>query len=456
MKKNKLNRRKFIKVNSVAGLGATLALSHSPISSFDFFNKANQTPAILGGNPVVDHDWPSWPIWKPETDEKRLLEVMRSGVWSRKNVTLEFEKKWAETTGSKRCLALVNGTNAMNTSLANLDIGWGDEVITTPYSFIASAQSILFNGAIPVFVDVDPETFQIDPSKIEEKITDKTQAILPVHILGLPCDMDPIMKIAVKHDLKVIEDACQGWLAEYDHKKVGTFGDAGCFSFQNSKNIPIGEGGAIVSDNDEFMDRCYSYHNYGMPYGSTKSDAGPGAVIAGTKLRITEYQCAIGLAQLERLEDQTEIRSKNAEYLRNKIGEISGIIPYKLYPKVTRASFHLFPFRYKKEEFKGLPRDKFLKALRAEGVPCSPGYIPLNKMPFLETTFNSKNFKKFYSARELNYADYTERNECPLNDTLCYEEAVWIPQYVLLGSKQDMDAISLALQKIYKNAESLK
>ena len=439
----------------MTGLGASLALSHAPFKALDFFDKKNQTPAILGGNPAVKHDWPSWPIWNPETDEKRLLEVMRSGVWSRRNVTIEFEKKWAETTGSKRCLALVNGTNAMITSFANLDIGWGDEVITTPYSFIASAQSILANGAIPVFVDVDPKTFQIDPSKIEAKITKRTKAILPVHILGLPCDMGPIMKIAAKYDLKVVEDACQGWLAEYDHKKVGTFGDAGCFSFQNSKNIPIGEGGAIVSDNEAFMDRCYAYHNYGMPYGSVKSEE-PGAVIGGTKLRITEYQCAIGLAQLERLEDQTEKRSRNAKYLRDKISQIPGILPYELYPKVTRASFHLFPFRFQKEEFKGLTRDKFLKAFSAEGIPCSSGYIPLNKMLYLKNTFESKNFKRFYGKKALNYNKWSEENECPLNDTLCYEEAVWLPQNVLLGSKRDMDSISNAIQKIYDNAEQLK
>ncbi|GJM28234.1 MAG: hypothetical protein DHS20C17_08690 [Cyclobacteriaceae bacterium] len=456
MAKNKLDRRKFLKANSLIGVGASLALNHAPIYGFDFLNKVNQTPAILGGNPVIDHDWPSWPIWNPETDEKRLLEVMRSGVWSRRNVTLEFEKKWAETIGSKRCLALVNGTNAMITSFANLDIGWGDEVITTPYSFIASVQSILFNGAIPVFVDVDPKTFQIDPSKIEEKITKRTKAILPVHILGLPCDMDAIMKIAAKHNLKVVEDACQGWLAEYDHKKVGTFGDAGCFSFQNSKNIPIGEGGAIVSDDEAFMDRCYSYHNYGMPYGSMKSSSRPGAIMAGTKLRITEYQCAIGLAQLERLEDQTKKRSMNAEYLRSKISEVSGIMPYELYPKVTRASFHLFPFRYKSREFKDLSRDKFLEALNSEGVPCYSGYQPLNKMPFLENTFASKNFKQFYTTKQLNYSNYSEQNACPFSDVLCDEEAIWLPQYVLLGSKRDMNSIFSAIQKIYDNAEKLK
>lgn len=404
-----LNRRKFIKLNSVVGIGATYALHQTPVRAFEFLDKVNQQPAILGGNPVVDHDWPDWPIWNPETDEKRLLEVMRSGVWSRKNVTQEFEQKWAELIGSK----------------------------------------------IPVFADIDPKTFQIDPAKIEEKITDRTRAILPVHILGLPCDMDPIMDIARRHNLVVVEDACQAWLAEYDGKKAGTFGNAGCFSFQNSKNIPIGEGGAIVSDDDAFMDRCFSYHNYGMPYGSVKSDRG-GAVMSGTKLRITEYQCAIGLAQLERLDEQTDMRSENAAYLSAMIREVPGITPYELYSKVTRASFHLYPFRYDQREFKGLPRAKFLSALSAEGIPCSSGYIPLNKMPYLENAFNSKNFKKFYGEKELNIDRYNEENECPLNDKLCYEEAVWLPQYVLLGSRRDMESIRNAIGKIHANAEKLK
>ena len=165
-----------------------------------------------------------------------------------------------------------------------------------------------------------------------------------------------------KHNLLVVEDACQGWLAEIDHKKVGTFGNAGCFSFQNSKNIPIGEGGAIVSDDDEFMDRCYSYHNYGNPYGTSVGEVGSGTIMEGTKLRMTEYQAAIGLAQLKRLEEQTTKRNENAAYLKSKLKRIPGILPYKLNPKVTRAAFHLFPFRYKKEEFSGLSREKFLKS----------------------------------------------------------------------------------------------
>ncbi len=451
------SRREFLKTNIVVGTGVALGTgtANKVLASCATVNKT--TPAVLGGEPqVTSHDWPSWPIWKPETDEKRLLEVMRSGVWSRKNVTDEFEKKWAQLMGAKRCLAVVNGTNALNTSLAQLEIGWGDEVLVTPYTFIASVSCILFNGAIPVFVDIDPETFQMDPAKIEEKITPRTRAILPVHIFGLPCDMERIMSIARKHNLLVVEDACQAWLAEINGKKVGTFGNAGCFSFQTSKNMPIGEGGAIISDDNAFMDRCFSYHNYGNPYGSTAGQIGAGTVMIGTKLRFTEYQAAIGLAQLERLEEQTNLRNENAGYLKSLIGKIPGIVPYRLYENVTKAAFHLFPFLYNKEYFKELPRNKFMEALRAEGVPCSGGYTELNKMPYLKNAFESKYFRKFYPAERLDYEKYAEENECPLNEKLCNEQAIWITQNILLGSKSDMENIASAIEKIHLNAEKIK
>jgi len=453
---NPFTRREFIQKNSMAGAGVLLGLGF-PQKIWSVNTTESKSPAILGGKPVFEtHDWPEWPIWNPATDEKKLLEVMRSGIWSRNKVVSEFEQKYAEVIGAKRCLAVVNGTNALNASLAQLEIGWGDEVLVTPYTFIASVSCILFNGAKPVFVDIDPETFQMNPEKIEEKITSKTKAILPVHILGLPCDMERIMDIARKNDLLVVEDACQAWLAEVNHKKVGTFGHAGCFSFQNSKNLPIGEGGAIVSDDDAFIDRCYSYHNYGNPYGSVAGDFGAGTIMLGTKLRITEYQAAIGLAQLERLEEQTEIRNENAALLQSKMHEIDGITPYRLYDNVTRAAFHLYPFRYHQEAFGGLSRDRFIKALKAEGVPCSPGYKELNKMPFLENAFNSRFFRKFYTEDELNYKKYMAENQCPANEKLCNEEAVWIPQNVLLGSSKDMNNIASAIEKIRKNTDSIK
>ena len=451
-----MNRRSFLK-KSMYGSATILGTSHINKSfAFNDIIRDSKLPAILGGQKAHNGLWPVWPIWNPKTDEKRLLEVMRSGVWSRDKLVSEFEQRWAEVIGSKRCLSVVNGTNALNTALAQLEIGWGDEVLVTPYTFVASVSSILFNGAIPIFVDVDPETFQIDPDKIEEKITSRTKAIMPVHILGLPCDMERIMSIANRRGLLVVEDACQAWLAEINNQKVGTFGKAGCFSFQNSKNMTMGEGGAIVSDDDEFMDRCFSYHNYGNPYGSAAGEVGAGTIMVGTKLRITEFQAAIGLSQLDRLEKQTHTRNVNANYLQGQIKDIPGILPYRLYENVTQAAFHLFPFRYKKDDFKGLSRNGFLQALQAEGISCSSGYSELNKMPFLKNAFNSKYFQKFYPENQLNYDAYMENNKCPENEKLCNEEAIWIFQNLLLGSKSDMDNIVIAIEKIQKHAELIK
>ena len=380
---------------------------------------------------------------------------MRSGVWSRANVTMEFEQKWAQAVGTKRSLLVVNGTNALIISLNQLNVRAGDEVIVPPYTFIASVSAILATGAMPIFVDVDPETFQIDPAKIEAKITPRTKAIMPVHILGLPANMSRIMAIAKKHNLVVIEDACQAHLAEINHQKVGTFGHAGCFSFQNSKHLAIGEGGAIVSNDDGFMDRCFSYQNFGNPYGTAVASVRTGSIMQGTKLRITEYQAAIGLAQLKRLDGETTTRNENAAYLKSQIKDIPGIIPYKLYDDVTRAAFHLFPFRYQKESFKGLSRDGFLKALQAEGIPCSSGYATLNNQPYLNDAFQSKNFRKMYPKEMLDFKQYVAQNECPQNDKLCNEEAVWFTQNMLLGSKADMMEIAAAIEKVHKNADQL-
>ena len=453
--RKKYSRRKFVKQSSLTGIGAVLAMGKTT-NLFASSLQDTGTPAILGGQPVRTKGWQGWPIWDPATDEEQVIKVLRSGIWSRASVVDEFEKKWAETIGIKRCLATTNGTYALITSLRQLDIGAGDEVIVPPYTFIATIEAVLMVGAIPVFVDTNPATFQIDADKIEGKITSRTKAILPVHILGLPADMEKIMAIARKNKLVVIEDACQAWLAEINHQKMGTFGHAGCFSFQNSKNLPMGEGGAIVSNDDEFMDRCFSFHNFGRPYGKVVGTVSGEYVILGTKCRITEYQAAIGLAQLKRLEGQTTTRSENAEYLKSQIRDIPGIKPYELYPGVTRAAFHLFPFRYKKEEFQVLSREGFLKALRAEGIPCSSGYATLNNMPYLDNAFQSKNFQKMYPKEMLDFNGYLERNQCPENDRLCNEEAVWFSQSMLLGTRSDMNDIAMAIEKINKNAGKIR
>jgi perosamine synthetase len=458
-----LSRREFLRRNSLTGLGAalssavlakgTLAAPAPPAAPAPTY--LPQSPALLGGAPVRTKPWPEWPIWNSQTDEKRLLEVLRSGVWSRAGVVTEFEEKWAATVGAKRCLSVVNGTNALIAALAQFNIKGGDEVLVPAYTFIGTVAPVRAVGAMPVFVDVEPDTFQMNPAQIEAKITPRTRAIIPVHILGLPADMTRILPLARKHKLVVIEDACQAHMAEINHRKVGTLGDAGCFSFQNSKNLAIGEAGAIVSNDDAFMDRCFSYHNYGNPYGTVSGVIGIGTLRQGTKLRLTEYQAAIGLAQLARLDAETTRRNENAAYLKSRIGKIPGISTYRLYDDVTRAAFHLFPFRYHKEHFKGLPREQFLAALTAEGIPCSRGYAPLNKMPYLNDAFQSGNYQKMYPKEMLNFDRYLQQNACPVNDQLCNEEAVWLSQNMLLGTRADMDDIVAALEKVHSQAEKL-
>ena len=447
MNSRNLTRRRFL----AATTGTIAALASSQIPVYANAGKEAGKLAIHGGKPVRAKAWPAWPQWDDSADES-VLSILRSGNWfrGRGHTVTQFEKAYAELLGAKRCVCTVNGTNALLTALHVLDIGVGDEVIVSPYTFIATYNVVIGSSALPVFADTDPETFQINPDKIEERITERTRAILPVHILGLPANMDRIMAIAKKHNLVVIEDACQAWLAEWRGKKCGTIGNLGCFSFQNSKHLPIGEGGAVVGNDNELMDKVMSFHNCGRPYGSVKGTTG--YPIVGTNRRMTEYQAAIGLSQIKRLERDTQRRNENAEYLTSRIKDIPGIVPHKLYEGVTRAAYHLYPFRYKKEHFNNAPRNRFLSALSAEGVPCSGGYGPQYRDELIEVFLNSKNFTRSFPKKRLD--KYRRELDYPGNEQLC-QEAVWIGQNMLLGSKSDTGDIADAIQKIYENKDKL-
>jgi len=434
----RLNRRQFVAATS---LGSLAAVAGQAVPARAAASGVASKLAIKGGTPVRTKGFPGWPVWDKERDEELVLSVLRSGVWSRSRVVAEFEKKYAELLGAKRCLAVTSGTSALLTALNALDIGVGDEVLVGPYTFCASVQVILLSGALPIMVDTDRETFLVNPEKMEAKITPNTKAILPVHIYGLPADMDRINAIAKKHNLVVVEDACQAWLAEYKGKKCGTLGHLGCFSFQHSKHLTCGEGGAVLGADDKLMDRANSYHNFGR-----------GGPLLGTKFRMTEFQAAILLAQMQRLEEQSERRSQNATYLTSKLREIPGVTPHRLYDGVTRAAYHLYPLRYDLEAFGGVPRSKFLAALQREGIPGGGGYGPLNKASFIENTLSSRNFQRMYSKEQLDHC--RAQIECPDNDALC-NEAVCFSQNVLLGTKEDMDDIANAIAKIYENRAHL-
>ncbi len=449
MKSRKFTRRQVIAATSAGFLGTMINLSFKPFTAVN--NAQVKKLAINGGEKVHAGTWPQWPYWD-QSAEPGLLEMFRSGRWWRGSGehVVEFEKKYAELMGAKRCLATASGTTALLTALNVLGVDAGDEVLLSPYTFIATYNVILAHKALPVFVDSDPETFLMDPKKIEERITDKTVAIVPVHIYGLPVDMDTVNKVAKSHNLKVIEDACQAWLAEYRGKKTGTLADLGCFSFQNSKHLASGEGGAILGNDENLMDRCNAYHNCGRPYGAMKPVQGNEH--NGLNYRMQQSQALILMSQMKRIVKDNDVRFSNALYLDKKLKEIPGIVPYKLAEGATRAVYHLYPFRYIKEKFNNIPKETFIKALNAEGIPCSSGYGKQNKDGLLEEAFATRGYKRLFSEARLK--QWREQNQLPGNDQLC-DQAVTFYQSILLGSKADMDDIVNAITKIYENKTSL-
>jgi dTDP-4-amino-4,6-dideoxygalactose transaminase len=410
-----------------------------------------EKPALLGGRPVRGAPFPSWPV-VDEREDKALLEVLHGGKWYRGDgqTVSRFEEAYARLTGARHCIATANGTSALYASLAGLDVAPGDEVILPPYTFVATLNVVLLQYALPVFVDSDPETFQMDARKLETALTQRTAAIIPVHLGGNACDLDMILEVSRRRKVPVVEDACQAHLGEWRGRKLGTLGATGCFSFQASKNLNSGEGGAILTSDDELAERCWAFHDNARPRQGARGLAPRGG--RGANLRLTEFQAGLLLAQMTRLEAQSKIREENARYLTRQLGEIPGILPARMHEGCTRNAYHLYMFRYRPEPFAGLSRAKFLEALAAEGVPCSPGYSPLNRQPFVRATLASRAYQRLFPKEVLD--GWEERNRCPANDRLC-EEAVWLTQTMLLGPRQDMDDIVAAIRKIQASAADL-
>jgi dTDP-4-amino-4,6-dideoxygalactose transaminase len=438
-------RREFLGLAAAAVAGANL------LPKSVFAQSAADKPALLGGTPVHTGGWPQWPEWR-QSWEPSILQVLRSGRWYRGTgeQVQQFEAAYAKLLGAKRCLATASGTTALIVGMHALDVDAGDEVIVSPFTFIASYNAVLINKALPVLADTDPATLTIDPASIESRITDRTRAIMPVHIYGMPCDMDPILSVAAKHRLPVIEDACQAWLADYKGRMCGTIGELGCFSFQNSKHLPSGEGGAITSSSDDLIDRCGSFHDCGRPYGGFKG-ARPNFTRGGN-FRMQHVQAAMLVQQLDKLVQDTARRRENADRLTASLKEIPGIQPARL-PDNSRAVWHLYPFRYDAEKFQGLPRDKFIRAMRAEGIPCSTGYQEQYFDGLLDEAINSRGYKRLFSAARLKaYRDSFQ--ELKGNRQVC-ETTVAVTQNLLLAGAADIEHIGAAIRKVQAHAAEL-
>ena len=400
--------------------------------------------AINGGPKTVDRDF-NWPLFD-ESDVNCVAEIVRSGKWGNPDCGGEvalFEKEFAAFCGSKYALSCVNGSVALRLALIACGVKPGDEVIVPPYTFIATASIVLEANCVPVFVDIDPRTYNLDASKIEAAITPRTKAIIPVHFAGQACEMDHILEIAKRHNLRLIEDACHGHGAEYKGKKLGSIGDAGCFSFQSSKNLTSGEGGMVITNDDALYQMMNSLRNVGRVEGGEWYEHH----YAGCNYRITQLQAVLLSSQMKRLEEQTLIRHNNGTYLNELLSKIDGITPLSRGLGETIHSYHIYIFKYDKSKFNGLSKVEFAKILAAEGVPCFMGYPePLYKQPL----FQQKNFMCYAIPEEVDYSEV----QCPVTEKACYEEAVWIMQHAMLGTAKEMDLFASAILKIQKSVRN--
>lgn len=394
--------------------------------------------ALDGGPKTVQKTFP-WPIYD-ETDVEAVAEVVRSGRWGNpdcSDAVEAFEKAFAAYCGTKYAVTCVNGSVSLRLALMACGVRPGDEVIVPPYTFIATASTVLEVNCVPVFVDIDPNTYNLDPNAIEEAITPRTKVIIPVHFAGLACDLDAIMAIAHRHKLRVIEDAAHAHGADYQGRKLGSIGDVGSFSFQSSKNLTSGEGGIVVTNDEALYRTMASLRNVGRLEGHQWYDH----FNPGCNYRITQMQAVLLTHQLKRLDEQTALRESNGLYLSELLEEIDGITPLSRGTAPVRHAYHLYIFQYDASAFGHLPKKRFVELLAAEGVPCSAGYPhPLYKQPL----FQNKNFMCYAIPESVDYTTV----DCPVAERACSDEAVWIFQHAMLGSRADMESFAEAIRKI--------
>ena len=455
MKKDSITRRKFLKKTSIGATGAALSVGGAT-SIYANIVKQADTPAILGGKPVRTRGLGvSWPIYD-DSDVQMYLDAFHSNRWSEysnsdRERVVQFEKQFADIMGASYCAATCSGTTALDSSLRAVDVGPGDEVISQTNTFIATAQSVFNLYALPILIDSDPETFMINADLIEERITENTKAILPVHIGGAAADMDKILAISKKYNIPVVEDACQAHMGEWRHKKLGVVGDLGCFSLQAGKSLCCGEGGAVTGDDEYLMAKVEAYTNNGRdPRGSREKRR----VFTGSNFRMTPFQAAIAMGQLRRLEEQSTLRDTNAAYLEKLLEDVPGVSPTKKYPGQTRRAYYIYQMIYDKEYFNGLSKSKFRNAVGKEGIRFGNGIdSSLHTLSFIEGYLNTRAFKNIFPNQRLN--KYRRDNRCPVNERIGAETGLSLGQRVFLGTKKDMEDIVEAIVKIQKNASKL-
>ncbi len=394
--------------------------------------------ALHGGTPVLKKNIPAWPQ-VTDVDRQMLKDTLLAGNYKSGKLREQFETTFAADCGVAHCFAVANGTVSLELILRGFGIGKGDEVILPPYTFIATLSSIVFAGATPVLADIDDSNYLISPASVEEKITDKTRAIVAVAVGGCPPDLDALEEIAQRHNVKLIVDAAQGVGAEWKGKNLCAYGDAASISCQNSKNLTSGEGGIITTNDDVLAKKLELMLSGGKEDGKYVSVA--------QDHRITELQASVLLSQYSKLSREVVLRDKNAAYLAGRLQDL-GFVEHLAYDdRITTHAYHLFLMRFKREELakKGITRDQFIKALVAEGVPICSGYAPLYTFPCV----TSSDTERMICAK----IDVTP---LPVCERASYEEGSWMGQAVLLANRKTLDAIVEAIIKVWEHADELK
>ncbi len=403
--------------------------------------------ALLGGRPAKTTPTPVWPYYD-EQERQGLLEVLESRIWWRTpgTRTLKFEQDFAAYHQAKYGVAVTNGTAALEVSLAALGIGPGDEVILPDFTFVATASAVLFAGALPVLVDVLPDTYCIDPELAEAAITEKTRAIIAVHMGGHPADLDALMQIARRYSLRLVEDSSHAHGSEWKGRKIGAIGDIGTFSFQSSKLMTAGEGGMIITNDAELERLARSIHDCGRMPGEWFYSH----FIYGSNYRLSEWQGVVLSAQLSRLPQQAAVRSRNAAILDAELPQIEGITPQAEDPRCTLNGHYAYIFHYDRRAFSGLPIERFIQALNAEGFPTQASYPPLHKLDL----FTSGAYRSRLCGSQRSETHALLAGEFPNTEKAAWE-TVWLPQPVLLGGEEDMHLVVKAIRKIQAQAKEL-
>ena len=409
--------------------------------------------AITGGKALRKAPFTQWPFGGAE-EKRALVDVLNGPKWGGQPFpgkhSTAFSKKFAKLHTAKYAQTVNTGTVAIQAALKAIDIRPGDEVLAPAYTWEGTVGPVLLLNAVPVFIDVDPDTYCMDARKIEQAITPKTKAILPVHLGMRFADMDEILRIAAKHNLKVIEDCAHAHGGAWKGKGAGSMGDLGAFSFQSSKLLTSGEGGAVITNNLEYMERVRSYINAGR---ASVTDQFHHRII-GFNYRLGEFQAAILNAQIDRLPKQAQLRAKNMAYFESRLKNTPEIGLLKPDPRITRLAPYGYVIKYFADRAKDIPRAEFVGALQLEGIPCDGlFYEPVYKSSLFP--LNPCDFPALCWGRE-KPLDLRKISSCPVSERAAYHEAIWFPHQLFLGTKKDVDAIADAIQKVLANIEELR